>query len=168
MLYVALQGKRKCLGTRELRWIVTYRAYCIRFQTKEERRVSILEKKKKQWDEKWAEDVWSSLSESHCLAQISLGLTFERAPWFHSQILHIQEGRWGMRARSVVSDCLWPHGIYMAHPTPLSIGFPRQEYCSGLLFPPPGDLPSPGIELSCPASPALADGYLTTEPPGKP
>ena len=44
---------------------------------------------------------------------------------------------------------------------PLSMGFSRQEYWSGLLFP-PGDLPSPGIE---PASPALADGFFTTEPP---
>ena len=48
---------------------------------------------------------------------------------------------------------------------PLSIGFSRQEYWNGLSFPPPGDLPHPGIE---PASPALAGGFFTTEPPGKP
>ena len=48
---------------------------------------------------------------------------------------------------------------------PLSMGFPRQEYWSGLPFPPPGDLPSPGIE---PASAALAGRFFTTEPPGKP
>jgi len=48
---------------------------------------------------------------------------------------------------------------------PLSIGFPRQEYWSGLPFPSPGDLPHPGIELP---SPALASGFFTTEPPGKP
>ena len=34
---------------------------------------------------------------------------------------------------------------------PLSMGFPRQEYWSGLLFPPPGDLPNPGIEFVSPA-----------------
>ena len=34
---------------------------------------------------------------------------------------------------------------------PLSMGFPRQEYCSGLPFPPPGDLPDPGIESLFPA-----------------
>ena len=34
----------------------------------------------------------------------------------------------------------------VAHQDPLSMGFPRQEYWSGLLFPPPGDLPDPGIE----------------------
>ena len=33
---------------------------------------------------------------------------------------------------------------------------------------PPGDLPNPGIELMSPASPALAGGFFTTEPPGKP
>ena len=45
------------------------------------------------------------------------------------------------------------------------MGFSRQEYWSGLPFPSPGDLPDPGEK---PASPALAGGFLTTEPPGKP
>ena len=48
---------------------------------------------------------------------------------------------------------------------PLSMGFSRQEYWSGLPFPPPGDLPQPGIEQASPVSPALAGGILTTEPP---
>ena len=48
---------------------------------------------------------------------------------------------------------------------PLSMGFSRQEYWGGLSFPPPGDLPDPGIK---PASPASAGGCFTTEPPGKP
>ena len=47
---------------------------------------------------------------------------------------------------------------------PLSMGFPRQEYWNGLPFPPPEDLPNPGVK---PASPALAGGFFTTEPPGK-
>ena len=47
---------------------------------------------------------------------------------------------------------------------PLSMGFSRQEYWSGLPFPPPGDLLNPGIE---PVSPALAGGFFTTKPPGK-
>ena len=42
---------------------------------------------------------------------------------------------------------------------PLSVGFPRQEYLSRLLFLSPGDLPDPGIELG---SPALAGGFFTT------
>ena len=44
---------------------------------------------------------------------------------------------------------------------PLSMGFPRQEYWSGLPFPPPGDLPNPETELT---PPALADRFSTTEP----
>ena len=48
---------------------------------------------------------------------------------------------------------------------PLSVGFPRQEYWSGLSCPTPGDLPNPGIE---PTSPALTGGFFTDEPPGKP
>ena len=43
--------------------------------------------------------------------------------------------------------------------------FPGQEYWSGLPFPSPGNLADPGIK---PASPALADGFFTTEPLGKP
>ena len=39
---------------------------------------------------------------------------------------------------------------------------------SGLLFPTPGDLPDPEIAPSSPDSPALAGGFLTTAPPGKP
>ena len=48
------------------------------------------------------------------------------------------------------------------------MGFPRQEYWSGLPFPSPGYLPDPGVEPVSPASPALAGGFFTTEPPGKP
>ena len=51
-----------------------------------------------------------------------------------------------------------------AFQAPLSIGFPRQEYWSGLPFPSPGDLLDPGIK---PASPALAGRVFTAEPPGK-
>ena len=47
------------------------------------------------------------------------------------------------------------------------MGFPRQEYWSGLPFPPSGDLPDPGIEPKSLISPALACGFFTTEPPGK-
>ena len=43
---------------------------------------------------------------------------------------------------------------------PLSMGFPRQKYWSGLQFPPPGDLPDPGIQSMSPVSPALAGESL--------
>ena len=50
---------------------------------------------------------------------------------------------------------------------PLSIGFSRQEYWSGLPWHPPGDFPKPRIEPMSPASPALRMDVLPTEPPGK-
>ena len=60
------------------------------------------------------------------------------------------------------------HTWTVALQAPLSMGFPRQEYWSVLPFPPPGDLPHPGTEHVYPVAPALADGFFTTEPSGKP
>ena len=51
----------------------------------------------------------------------------------------------------------------VAHQAPLSMGFSRQEFWSGLPFPSPGDLPNPGIE---PRSPSLQADALTSEAPG--
>ena len=45
---------------------------------------------------------------------------------------------------------------------PLSMGFSRQEYWSGLPFPSPGDLPHPGIEPVFLVSPAFTGGFFTT------
>ena len=50
----------------------------------------------------------------------------------------------------------------VAHQAPLSLGFSRQEYWSGLPFPPPGDLPDPGIELMVFMSSALAGRFFIT------
>ena len=56
-------------------------------------------------------------------------------------------GEWGSRAVSLPGSSV--------------MGFSRQEYWSGLPFPPPGDLPDPGIKLVCPVSPALqADSLM--------
>ena len=55
--------------------------------------------------------------------------------------------------------------LTVAHQAPLSMGSPRQEYWSGLPFPPPGDLLDPRIKF---ASPPLTGRFFTTEPPGKP
>ena len=64
-------------------------------------------------------------------------------------------------------SCVWlfvtPWNV--ARQAPFSMGFSRQEYRGGLLFPSPEDLPNPGIEF---VSPALAGKFFTTEPPGKP
>jgi len=48
------------------------------------------------------------------------------------------------------------------------MGFPRQEYQSGLPFPSPRNPPDPGIEPMSPMTPVLAGGFFTTEPPGSP
>ena len=52
----------------------------------------------------------------------------------------------------------------MAYQAPLSVEFSRQEYCSRLSFPTPGDISDPGIEL---VSPALSGGFFTIVPPRK-
>ena len=54
-----------------------------------------------------------------------------------------------------------------AHQALLSLGFSRQEYQSGLPFPPPGDLPHPETEATSPVSPALPVDSLPTKPLGK-
>ena len=58
-------------------------------------------------------------------------------------------------SRVQLSEILWT----MALQAPLSMGFSRQEYWSGLLCPPPGDLPDPGIKS---ASPSLASRIFTS------
>ena len=50
----------------------------------------------------------------------------------------------------------------VAHQAPLSMGFSRQEYWSGLPFPPPEDIPNSGMEPQSLVSPALAGGFFTT------
>ena len=61
--------------------------------------------------------------------------------------------------QSVMSYMFFMAPWAIAHKAPLSMGFSRQEYWSGLPFPSPGDLPKPEIES---ASPALAGRFFTT------
>ena len=67
--------------------------------------------------------------------------------------------------------CVLSHIQHFAAPwtlpcqAPLSVGFSRQEYWSGLPFPSPGDPPDPETK---PTSPALASGLFTPLPSGKP
>ena len=65
-------------------------------------------------------------------------------------------------SHSVVSDSATPQTV--APQAPLCMGFSRQQYWTGLPFPPPGDLTHPGIE---PRSPALQADSLPSEPPGE-
>ena len=67
-----------------------------------------------------------------------------------------------MLSCSVVSDSVTSGTV--AHQTPLSMGFPRQKYWSGLPFPSLGNLPNPGIK---PVSPALTGKLFTAELTGK-
>ena len=71
-----------------------------------------------------------------------------------------------MRVCLIVSNSstLW----IVSHQAPLSMGFSRQEFWSGLPCPSPGDLPNPGVELASPVSNALKVGSLFTEPLEKP
>ena len=65
----------------------------------------------------------------------------------------------------LLQSCLILCNSMDGHQAPLSMGFSRQEYSSGLLFPPPGNLPDSGIKLR---SPALQVDSLLSQPPGKP
>ena len=56
----------------------------------------------------------------------------------------------------------------VAHQASLSMGFPRQEYWSGLPLSSPGHLPEQGLNLYPLSSPALVGRFFTPEPPGKP
>ena len=69
--------------------------------------------------------------------------------------------------RLVMSDFLQPPWI-VAYQAPLSMGFSRQEYWSGLPCPSQGDLPDPGIEPASSAAPALQADCLSPSHQGSP
>ena len=94
-----------------------------------------------------------------------------------SSLIHCSKRREGL------SRFLWEHrccclvtqlvGLFMtpwtiARQASLSMEFSRQEYCSELPFPSPGDPPNPGVKPVSLAFPALAGGFFTTVPLGKP
>ena len=56
----------------------------------------------------------------------------------------------------------------IAHQAPLSMEFSKQEYWSGLPYPPQVDLSDPGIKLVSSAGSCIAGKFLTTKSPGKP
>ena len=86
----------------------------------------------------------------------------------HASTLSLLYGSEALRLKwkwscSVMSDSATPWTV--AHQAPLSMGFSRQEYWSGVPFPSPGDLPDPGFE---PRSPALQADSLPSELQGHP
>jgi len=72
-----------------------------------------------------------------------------------------------MHAQSLSPVQLFETPWTVVHQAPLPMAFPRQEYWSGLSFPPPWVLLNAGIEPMSTAFPALAGKFFTTEPPGK-
>ena len=80
----------------------------------------------------------------------------KKAKWLSGEALQIAVKRREVKSLSHVQFFATPWTV--AHQAPPSMEFSREEYCSGLPFPSPGDLPNPGIE---PGSPALwADTLL--------
>ena len=77
-------------------------------------------------------------------------------------ITHHSQKKWS-EVNSLSRVRLFATPWTVAHQAPPSMGFSRQEYCSGLPFPSPGDLPNPGIE---PKSPTWQEDALSSEPPG--
>ena len=118
-------------------------------------------KTKKKGGEKQVFKNQSFVTKAQFLSILSyLGLNTKREHLRKTQVLSVCVLRCFSCIQLLVT--LWP----VAHQASLSMRFSKQ-YWSGLLFPPPGNLPNPGIE---PMSPAFqADSwFFTTEPPGKP
>ena len=89
-------------------------------------------------------------------------------PLFRAALFTIAKTCACVCAQSLNCVQLFATPLTIAHQAPLYMEFSRQEYWSGLLFPTPGDLPSPEMEPESPASPALAARFFTTAPPGNP
>ena len=92
-----------------------------------------------------------------------LGPVFTTADLTKPRAVTVKRGEGHGGCLAVSNSFVTPWTV--AYQSPLSMGFPRQDYESGLLFPSPGDLPNPGIE---PTASALAGEFFTTEPPEKP
>ena len=94
------------------------------------------------------------------------GPTLSSAPCIFAEN-QLASCRLACHASVCLPSCAWlfetPWSV--ATQAPLSMEFSRQEHCSGLPCPPPGNLPNRGFELK---SPALQVDSLPTEPPGKP
>ena len=112
-----------------------------------------------------------SVIREHYINGVMQCVTFEIHHFTQHHALEIHPDCSGINACVCVCVCvcvkslqlfltLWPHGL--AHQAPLSMGFSRQEYWSGLPCPPPGDLPHPGIKPKSFTFPALAGGFFTT------
>ena len=104
------------------------------------------------WAMAWSTQApaWASVSPGTAWGKISPWSSKTPAVTFSSR------GRYSSPSLSTYPACVLSHfsrvrlfaTLWTTHQAPLSMGFPRKEYWSGLSFPPPGDLPHPGIKLS--------------------
>ena len=108
----------------------------------------------------------------HRLVKIKWDKAYESAlKESHWNRKHLVSWRQQFFAKSLQSCLTLCNPWTVAHPAPLSMGFSRQDYWSGLPCPSPGDLPDPGIEPQSLVSPALVGAFFTSLPlvsPGKP
>ena len=97
-------------------------------------------------------------------------MSFENLAGYNTNIYPLTHSSLCLRLCAWMLSCVQLFGTpwTAAHQALLSIEFSRQEYWSGLPFPTPGNLPDPGIKNASLVSTALAGGFFTTEPPGKP
>ena len=106
----------------------------------------------------------------YCFIKLKLNdLHFLRIMFYKNSILNIHENfiiclkvKSKVKVKLLSRVQLFSTPWTVAYQAPLSMGFSRQRYWSGLPFPSPGDLPNPGIE---PGSPALQADTLPSEPP---
>ena len=107
--------------------------------------------------------------EAHGNTQTSDLRMFICSPVYHGEKLKTtscpKTRYWLEREKSLSHVWLFETPWTIAYQAPLSMGFFRQEYWSGLPFPSPGDLPDPEIK---PRSPTLQADALPSEPPRKP
>ena len=99
-------------------------------------------------------------------------LYFCKTFYLYQKLLHLLLSCFIPNLWGTLPACVFSHvGLFVApwtvaHQAPLSMGFSRQEYWSGLPCPPPGDLPNPGLRTSVSCTSCISS--LPTEPPGKP
>ena len=90
-------------------------------------------------------------------------------PLYHSNLNSCLYYTWAANVLSHFSRVqLFETPWTVAHQAPLSMGFSRQEYWSGLLLPSPGDLPHPGIKPESPVAPASEADSLPLSSRGNP
>ena len=95
----------------------------------------------------------------HILACFSIVCVFQQSKFLIKMLLCCAR----LCCAKLFQSCLTLPPLWtIAHQAPLSLGFSRQEYWSGLPSPSPGDLPNPGIEPASLMSPALEGGLFAT------